>query len=83
MRQKDMMVILAVAIFSAVLAVVVTKMLFSKPQNRQVEVEIVAPISAEFPDPDKRFFNQNAIDPTQAIQIGNSNNPDPFRGPVQ
>ena len=83
MRQKDMMVILAVVICSGVLSVVVTKMLFSKPQSRKVEVEVVHPISADFPDPDKRYFNSNAIDPTQAIQIGNSNNPDPFRGPTQ
>ena len=83
MRQKDMMVIVTVVIVSAILSIVVSKMLFTKPQNRQVEVEVVTPISADVPDPDKRFFNGNAIDPTQAIQIGNSNNPDPFRGPVQ
>jgi hypothetical protein len=83
MRQKDIAVIVAVVICSAILSVVASKLLFSKPQNRQIEVEVVHPISADFPEPDKRYFNANSLDPTQAIQIGNSNNPDPFRGPAQ
>lgn len=80
MRQKDMFVILAVVIFSAVLSVFVSKLLFNKPQNRRVEVEVVQPIAPEFPPPDKRYFNASSIDPTQSIVIGTSNNPDPFKG---
>ena len=80
MRQKDLFVILAVVVFSAVLSVLVSKLLFNKPQNRRVEVEVVQPISAEFPQPDSRYFNASSIDPTQSIVIGTSNNPDPFKG---
>lgn len=79
MRQKDIAIILAVVLFSAVASVLVSKMLFGKPQNRQVQVEVVQPISADFAEADKRYFNASAIDPTQSIQIGNNSNPDPFR----
>lgn len=83
MRQKDIAVILAVVLFSTVASVLVSRMLFAKPQNRQQEVEVVEPISAVFPDPDERYFNPSSIDPTQSIQIGNNSNPDPFREIVQ
>ncbi len=79
MRQKDIAIILAVVLFSTVASVLVSKVLFGKPQNRQVQVEVVQPISADFAEVDKRYFNPSAIDPTQSIQIGNNSNPDPFR----
>lgn len=79
MRRKDIAVIVAVMIFSAVVSMLLSKLLFGKPQNRQQQVEVVQPISAEFNEPDKRYFNPNSIDPTQPIQIGNFSNPDPFR----
>lgn len=73
-------IIAAVVFFSAVLSVLLSRMVFAKPENRQLQVEVVQPISADFPEADKRYFNAESIDPTQPIQIGNSNNPDPFRG---
>ena len=79
MRQKDIAVILAVVIFSMVASTLVSRALFNKPQNRQVQAEVVQPITSDFAIPDKRYFNPNAIDPTAPIQIGNNSNPDPFR----
>lgn len=80
MRQKDYGIIFAVVFFSAVLSVLLSRMVFAKPENRQKQVEVVQAISADFPQADERYFNAGAIDPTQPIQIGNNNNPDPFRG---
>jgi hypothetical protein len=82
MKQKDIAIIIAVVIFSAVLATIATK-LFLKPGDRKQKVEVVAPISADFPTPDPRFFNNRALDPTQQIQIGDSSNTDPFKGQQQ
>lgn len=79
MKQKDIAVIVAVGIFSAVLSVLLSNLLFGKPQNRQQEVEVVQAISPDFATPDSRYFNPSSIDPTQQIQIGNNSNPDPFR----
>lgn len=80
MRRKDIGIIAAVVFFSAVLSVLLSRMVFAKAENRQQQVEVVQAISADFPEADQRYFNATAVDPTQPIQIGNSNNPDPFRG---
>ncbi len=79
MRRKDIGIILAVVFFSAVLSILVSRVLFAKPQSKQQQVEVVQPISADFSEPDKRYFGPSAVDPTQSIQIGNNSNPDPFR----
>ena len=79
MKQKDIGIIIAVVIASAILAMVATKFLI-KPGDRKQKVEVVTPITSEFPDPDKRFFNNKALDPVQQIQIGDNANTDPFRG---
>ncbi len=79
MRQKDLAIIAAVVLLSTVMSVLVSRALFAKPQNRQQQAEVVQPISADFDEPDKRYFNPSAIDPTQSIQIGNNSNTDPFR----
>ena len=78
MKQKDMLLIVIVVIVSATLSVFLTKALISTPKNRQQEVEIVDPISIDFPTPDKKYFNEKSIDPTQLIKIGNSSNKTPF-----
>lgn len=83
MRQKDLAIILAVAFFSAVLGLVLSRLVFAKPADRNQQVEVVLPISAEFPQPDKRYFNAQSLDPTQPIAIGNGTNPEPFRGTQQ
>jgi hypothetical protein len=54
-----------------------------RPTDKQQQVEVVAPITPDFPTPDPRFFNANSIDPTLPIQIGNGNNTDPFKGTQQ
>jgi hypothetical protein len=79
MRQKDIIVIIAVVGFSALVAVVATKILI-KPADKKQEVEVVQAITPDFPSPDKRYFNAASIDPTQPITIGESANPDPFKG---
>lgn len=83
MRQKDLAIILAVAFFSAVASLVLSRLIFAKPADRNQQVEVVQPISADFPQPDKRYFNAESIDPTQPIVIGNGTNPEPFRGTDQ
>lgn len=79
MKQKDIIVIIVVAIVSATLAAVSSKFLI-RPAEKQQQAEVVLPITADFPAPDRRFFNPQSIDPTLPIQIGNNTNPDPFRG---
>ena len=80
MKQKDLALILVVAFFSAVISLVVSNLLFASPQNRQQQVEVVEPITADFPQPDTHYFNNTAFDPTKTITIGQNANPDPFSG---
>lgn len=79
MKQKDIAVIVAVAVLSAVVSMVVAHFVFDKPQNHKQKAEVVQAISPDFPAADTAYFNQNAIDPTEPIRIGDNNNSDPFR----
>ena len=78
MKQKDIFLIGVVVLVSGIVSLLFSSILISSPKNRQTKVEVVDPIASEFQEPDKRYFNPQAIDPTQLIQIGDSNNPQPF-----
>jgi len=78
MKQKDIALIVVVIFISAIVSVVVSKVLFASPAKRQQQVEVVQPISDEFPAPDTHYFNNKAFDPTKLITIGDNTNPVPF-----
>lgn len=78
MKQKDIALIIAVAGFSAVFSLLLSRLLIAPPKNRQTQVEIVQPITADFQKPDTRYFNSQSFDPTKLIKIGESSNPVPF-----
>lgn len=80
MKKKDLALIAVVAFFSAIVSLVVSNLLFVTPENRQQQVEVVQPITSSFPQTDERYFNKDAIDPTQQITIGQEANTDPFSG---
>lgn len=78
MKQKDIALIIIVVFFSAVLSYFISNALFVAPKDRQQAVEVVQPITSDFPKPDERFFNDSAFDPTRTIIIGENANTDPF-----
>ena len=78
MKQKDIALIIIIVFISAIISLFVSKAIFAPPKNRQQEVEVVQPITADFPKPDSRYFNKHAFDPTQLITIGQNANADPF-----
>lgn len=78
MKRKDLTLILVVVFVSVVISLVVSNLLITSPKNRQEKVEIVEPLTAEFKQPDKKYFNEKSIDPTLIIKIGNDNNQQPF-----
>lgn len=78
MKQKDIALIIVVAIFAGVVSLLLTQILFAPKQTRQIEAEIVDPIKADFINPDSRYFNKDAINPTQLLQIQDSANTEPF-----
>lgn len=78
MKQKDIVLIVVIAIVAGVISLVVSSLIFVTPANRHQNVEVVQPISTNFPALDSKYFNPSAIDPSQTIKIGTSTNPAPF-----
>jgi hypothetical protein len=77
-KQSDMAMLVLVISVSLVVSFFVGDALINTPQNRSSEVEVVTPISSEFPAPSIDIFNEDAINPTEVIEIGNSNQEQPF-----
>ena len=78
MKQKDIALIIVIVAVSAVISLFVSKSIFTSPKNRQQQVDIVQPITSDFPQPDNHYFNSNSFDPTELITIGQNANPNPF-----
>lgn len=78
MKQKDVALIIVVVFVSGVLSFVVSDVFFGKPADRQQKAEVVDVITSDFSLPSGKYFNANSIDPTQLIEIGETNNPNPF-----
>jgi hypothetical protein len=83
MKQKDIALIAIIIVVSAVVSLFVSKAIIVPAKNRQQQVDVVQPITANFPSPDKQYFNSNSLDPTQLITIGQNANPNPFSGTSQ
>lgn len=80
MKQKDIILIAVVVFISTVFALVLSSVVIGSPAKNPQEAEVVDVITTDFPAPDKRYFNDKAIDPTKLITIGSNANPDPFSG---
>jgi hypothetical protein len=78
-KQKDISLIIIVSFVSAMMSFFLSNALISTPENRQQQVSVVEPITAEFPEPDKKYFNEKSVNPTQLIRIGDTDNPNPLR----
>lgn len=79
MKEKDFALILIIAFVSGIFSFVLSNFLFASPKNRQEKVEIVQPITADFKPPTDKYFNEQSVDPTQLITIGNDANNTPFK----
>lgn len=78
MKQQDIAILIVVAFISAATSFVLSSKVFSS--KGQIEVESVAPLSAEFVTPNKKYFNAQSVNPSALVEIGNSTNPNPFNG---
>lgn len=80
MKQKDIPLIIAVVVASAILSFVVGRLVFAAPKDRQQKVEVVTAITTDFEKPDNRYFNTRSINPTQLIRVTENINLKPFSG---
>ncbi|MDB5170243.1 MAG: hypothetical protein JWN82_639 [Candidatus Saccharibacteria bacterium] len=79
MKQKDIALIAVVAVVSIVIATLVSNFVFGSTGSREQEAETVDAISAAFVQPDSAYFNNQSVDPTQIIRIGDNSNQAPFQ----
>lgn len=83
MKQKDFLIIIVVAIVSGVIAFFISNAFFSTSADRSQKVEEIDKISADFPTPNKRFFNTESVNPTQQVEIGTGGTDNPFNDSSQ
>lgn len=79
MKQKDIIVIIAVAFIAGALSFVLANMLFGGDKQYTLKAPVVEAISSDFNAPSDVYFNKNAINPTKNIVIGDSTNQTPFK----
>lgn len=77
-KQKDVILIVIVIIFAGIVSILVSNFFFAPDNKKSLSAEVVDPITSQFQPPDSRVFNKDAINPTQLIEIGDSNNSQPF-----
>lgn len=82
-KTKQLAPLILVAVMAAIISLLVANALFSPPK-RETKVPQVEAIDASFPDVKNNpayqsFLNNNALDATQPIQIGNTSNSVPFQ----
>jgi hypothetical protein len=82
MKRKDLTKVIFVAAIWGIISIVASGIIFKSPV-KNARVPVVEPISTNFPQVStdsnyKAIFNAKALDPTQLIQIGNSQNDTPF-----
>jgi hypothetical protein len=78
MKTKDIGLIVVIAIISGALSIVLSSLLIPSADKSQ-SVETVGAINSEFQRPPTEYFNQDSVNPTQEITIGEDANSKPFQ----
>lgn len=78
MKQKDILVIVSIAIFSTIVSIVISTTFISNDKNRSATVEVIPKITSDLERPQKEYFNSNSVNPTRTIEIGGEASPKPF-----
>ncbi|MCA9332314.1 hypothetical protein KDA00_00370 [Candidatus Saccharibacteria bacterium] len=72
MKQRFIITIAIVVFIAGFASLFISKKLFGKEADRNVEVKKVEQISTDFQSPDKQYFNDQSVNPTQIITIGDN-----------
>ena len=80
MKQKDIIIIIVVVFFSAIFSYILANKIITTPTDRQQQVQVIPSITDQFSQPDPKYFNPQADDPTVLIQIAQSNSQAQFNG---
>lgn len=80
MKSKEWSTIAIIVVISAFFSFFIANFLFGNKPTNILKVEVVQPISADFPLPNEKYFNGKSLNPTQEIKIGEDTNKTPFNG---
>jgi hypothetical protein len=86
MKQKDYLTLAVIIIIAAVFSIILAGKIFGGSLSKHnLTAPQVQTISSSFPDIKNdpsynKVFNNNALNPTQLIQIGTNQNPSSFNG---
>lgn len=78
MKKNDLAIIVAVAFFAGIMSLVISSLVISPKNTKNLKAQKIDAISADFQQADKRYFNSESINPTQIIQIGDGQNNNPL-----
>lgn len=70
MKKKDLTLIVIVMIISAALSFALSSVIFGDPETDPIEVETTDVLTDDFSAPSNAYFNEDSINPTQLIRIG-------------
>lgn len=78
MKQTDLAMLILIISFSLVASYFIGNAVFVNEDARSTSVPVAEPISTTFPAPDAEIFNNESINLTEQITIGDSNSETPF-----
>lgn len=78
MKKNEIALLILIVAISVGVAYAIGQSIFGGATTKSVEVETVNEISADIEQPSKDIFNENAINPTVPVRIGDPNNQQPF-----
>lgn len=79
MKQKDIALIIIIVFISGILSFFISNKFISPPKH-DLKAAQVDPITPEFNEPSNRYFNEDSVNPTQLIRVGNNQNQNPING---
>ena len=83
MKQKNIVTLVFIVIVAGIVSLLASKYIFATSSDKQQTAEVIPVITSDFPAPSSTYFNSMSVDPTQLIQIGTTNNSNPFSTPAQ
>lgn len=78
MKKNDILIITVVAIVSGVFSFILANFLFGGAKKFNLDAPLVQPITAEFKNPDTKYFNKESLDITKDITVQENSNNQPF-----
>jgi phosphoglycerate-specific signal transduction histidine kinase len=80
MKRQELAIIVMAMVLGGLVSFFVSRLIFTPPKNRQQTINIVEKLSSDFPQANATYFNENSLNPTKNITIGDQSNPQPFSG---